>query len=97
MAGPSDVRGREPSGFQAALARFDSEVGRRETPASVLGRDRRADPSRPRGSRPLGIRTVHVVIDVSMLVEIIVADDDRPGRVVSETSWKATTCTGLTG
>ncbi len=30
MAGPSDVRGREPSAFEAALERFDTEVGRSE-------------------------------------------------------------------
>jgi hypothetical protein len=30
MAGPSDVKDREPSAFEAALARFEGEVGRRE-------------------------------------------------------------------
>ncbi len=30
MGGPSDVKGCEPSAFEAALARFDTEVGTRE-------------------------------------------------------------------
>jgi hypothetical protein len=39
---------------------------------------------------------VHVVIDASMLVEIIVADDDRPGRWVQDI-LEGTTCAGSTG